>query len=304
MTAGTVLGKVEVCRNDQLHGLHFLFGQVVFRHRNIALFDFAVGSVLPCVKPHVRLFGIGTLIDQFCRRMAMHGIVHLVLYLRKELFCGQRIAVIIQRSSVNVSEFLIEVALRNANLPDALQLLFKVFLGQDCAAVFQAFFIHGPALDSILLHDLICPDTEPHRPLVVHLEANRNNHLQIIVIHAASNLSATLILNYSEFPNSCRLVLLMVSINLFDMLIDGRKPHIVKGRHHLLRQPDVFILVAHLNAVLVLARRGNKGQVFRRRRTYQCRIFLFAFHLSPRFLPRSGQWRPAVRFLVLRFVQF
>ena len=234
----------------------------------------------------------------------MHGIVHLVLYLCKELFCGQCIAVIIQRSSVNVSEFLVEVALRNANLPDALQLLFKVFLGQDCAAVFQALLVHCPPLDSVLLHDLVRPDTEPHRPLVVHLEADRNNHLQIIVVHAASNLSATLILNYSEFPNRCRLVLLMVSINLFDMLIDGRKPHIVKGRHHLLRQPDVFIFVAHLNAVPVLPCGGNKGQVFRRRRTYQCRIFLFAFHLSPRFLPRSGQWRPAVRFLVLRFAQF
>ena len=252
----------------------------------------------------MRFFGIGTLIDQLCRRMAMHGIMHLVLHLCKELFCGQRIAVIIQRSGVNVSEFLVEVALRNANFPDTLQLLFKVFLGQDCAAVFQALFVHRPPLDGVLLHDLICPDTEPHRPLVVHLEADRNNHLQIIVVHAASNLSATLILNYSEFPNRCRLVLLMVSINLFDMLIDGRKPHIVKGRHHLLRQPDVFILVAHLNAVFVLARRGNKGQVFRRRRTCQCRIFLFVFHLSPRFLPRSGQWRPAVRFLVLRFAQF
>ena len=289
MTAGTVLGKVKVCRNDQFHGFHFILSQVVFRHRNIALFDFAVGSVLPCVKPHVRLFGIGTFIDQFCRRMAMHGIVHLILHLRKELFCGQCIAVIIQRSSVNISEFLVEVALRNANFPDALQLLFKVFLGQDCAAVFQTFFIHGPALDSILLHDLICPDTKPHRPLVIHLEADRNNHLQIIVVHAASNLSATLILNYSEFPNRCRLVLLMVSINLFDMLIDSRKPHIVKGRHHLLRQPDVFILVAHLDAVLILPRGGNKGQIFRRRRTYQRRILLFVFHLSPRFLPRSGQ---------------
>ena len=148
------------------------------------------------MKPHVRLFGIGTLIDQLCRRMAMHSIVHLVLHLCKELFCGQRVAVIIQRSSVNVSEFLVEIALRNADLPDTLQLLFKVFLGQDCATVFQAFFVHCPALDSILLHDLICPDTEPHRPLVVHLEADGNNCLKIIVSHLTRNLTASFILNY------------------------------------------------------------------------------------------------------------
>ena len=61
----------------------------------------------------------------------------------------------------------------------------------------------------------------------IHLETNGNDHLKIIVILTAADLPSSLCLNYSEFPNSCLLCQLSVSINLFDMLINSGKPNII-----------------------------------------------------------------------------
>ena len=68
------------------------------------------------------LVGIGPLIDQLCRRVAMHGIVHLVLDGLEEQPGRLGILVVIERRSIQVCHFLVELALRQANLPDLLQL--------------------------------------------------------------------------------------------------------------------------------------------------------------------------------------
>ena len=68
------------------------------------------------------LVGISSLIDQFCRRVAMHGIVHLVLDGLEEQPGRLGILVVIERRSIQVCHFLVKLALRQANLPDLLQL--------------------------------------------------------------------------------------------------------------------------------------------------------------------------------------
>ena len=45
------------------------------------------------------------------------------------------------------------------------------------------------------------------------------------------------------------------------MLIDCTNIHIIQSGHHLLCQPYIFILIAHLYAVLLITYRGNIGQV-------------------------------------------
>lgn len=90
----------------------------------------------------------------------------------------------------------------------------------------------------------ICPaHLELYDSLAIHLEANGNDHLKIIVILTAADLSSSLCLNYSEFPNSCLLCQLSVRINLFDMFIDGGESNIIQCRRHILRQPDILILM-------------------------------------------------------------
>ena len=46
------------------------------------------------------------------------------------------------------------------------------------------------------------------------------------------------------------------------MLIDCTNIHIVQCSHHLLCQPYILILIAHLYAALLITYRGNIGQVF------------------------------------------
>ena len=90
----------------------------------------------------------------------------------------------------------------------------------------------------------ICPaHLELYDSLAIHLEANGNDHLKIIVILTVADLPSSLCLNYSEFPNSCLLCQLSVRINLFDMFIDGGESNIIQCRRHILSQPDILILM-------------------------------------------------------------
>lgn len=48
------------------------------------------------------------------------------------------------------------------------------------------------------------------------------------------------------------------------MIIDRADVNIIQNRHHLLCQPDVLILIANFNAVLLIADGSNVRQVLRR----------------------------------------
>ena len=127
---------------------------------------------------------------------------------------------------------------------------------------FQPLHIHCPALNGVVLDNLPRPLAELHSTLIVHLEAHGNNHLQIIMRQFPIDLTSALGLNYPEFPDSCLLGQFAVRIDFFDMLVDRAHIHIIQRRHHLLRQPDVFILIAHFIACIALTRRSHKGQIF------------------------------------------
>lgn len=109
----------------------------------------------------------------------------------------------------------------------------------------------------------IGPLAELDRPVIVDLESNRNDHLQIVVLHLAANLTGALSLNYPEIPDSCLLCQLTILIDLLDVLIDCPNIHIIESRHHLLGQPDILILIAHFHALCTVTGSGHKGQVFR-----------------------------------------
>jgi len=56
----------------------------------------------------------------------------------------------------------------------------------------------------------------------------------------------------------------MIIKYIFYMLVDSGNTYIVQHCHHFLRQPDVFIFIAHFKALLVISRSGNKGKILRR----------------------------------------
>lgn len=78
----------------------------------------------------------------------------------------------------------------------------EVFFREHRAAVFQPLIIQGSALDGIVLDDTVHPLAELHGAVIIDLEANGDGHLQVVVQDVATDLTAALGLNYSEFPNS------------------------------------------------------------------------------------------------------
>ena len=114
---------------------------------------------------------------------------------------------------------------------------------------------------------------------VIHFESNGNNHLQVIMICFSLHLTRALCLNYSEFPNSCRLIQFAVSIYFFDMLVDYRQSNIIKCSHHLLRQLYILILITHFKIVLLVTDRINIGQIFCCAGT-DCYFIFFLFQIG------------------------
>ena len=73
-------------------------------------------------------------------------------------------------------------------------------------------------MNGVIFHDLSRPLAELYRPLIIHLEANGNNHLKIIVILAATDLTFSLGLNCQVFLDSCLRCKLAIRIDPIDVL--------------------------------------------------------------------------------------
>ena len=143
--------------------------------------DFPLGRTFPMGQPHVFLAVIGAIHDDFRRRLAVDGVVHLVLHGGEEPLGGRGGRVVVQRGGVDVGDLLVELALGQPDFPDLFQLAFKELIRQ-VAAVFEAFHIHGPALDGVVLDDLVGPLAELHGALVLDLEADGDDGLQAVVL--------------------------------------------------------------------------------------------------------------------------
>ena len=108
--------------------------------------------------------------DHLRRCLTVHGVVHLVLDCGKKALRGGCGCVVIQRGGVDVRNFLVELSLREPDLPDLFELPLEKLIGQG-ATVFEAFGIHRPALDGVILDDLVGPLAELHSALVFDFEA-------------------------------------------------------------------------------------------------------------------------------------
>ena len=79
----------------------------------------------------------------------------------------------------------------------------------------QPFIIHHPTFDGVVLVDLVYPFTELYGPLGIDLKAYGNDHLKVIVLGIACDLTRTFGLNYSEIPNSCGLFQFTIRVYSF-----------------------------------------------------------------------------------------
>ena len=84
--------------------------------------------------------------------------------------------------------------------------------------LFQAVNIHCPALNRMVFHDLTRPFAELHSTLIIHLKADCNNHLKIVMILLAADLPVTFGLNCQVFLDSCLRSEFPIRINALDVL--------------------------------------------------------------------------------------
>jgi hypothetical protein len=93
--------------------------------------NFTFWSVFPGSQPHIIFFVVRTIYDHFRSRPAMNSPMQLVLNCRKKALRGLSRYVIINGRSIDIGNFLIELTLTQTNLPDTLQLLFKILFTKD-----------------------------------------------------------------------------------------------------------------------------------------------------------------------------
>ena len=134
--------------------------------------------------------------------MSVNCIMHLVLNLCKELLCCFCCSVIIKCCCINVCYLLVKPTFGQTDFSNLLKQTAEVFYCKHRATIFQTLIIHGPAFNCVVPHNTIGPLAELYRSLIIHLKADCNNHLKIIVLCITSHLTRTFSLNYPEFPDS------------------------------------------------------------------------------------------------------
>ena len=169
-------GKHQILFSQVVQSPQLFFRQIVFGHAYIA---FANARTVPVGQPHVGLAAVRALLDQLCRRMAVDGVVHLVLHRGKKLLGDSRLRVVIHAGGIDVRNLLIEAALARADVLQPLRQLIKVIT--PFTGVFQALVIQHKAFDDELLQLGIGPLPKAHTSLAAHPKAQGQHHLQVVV---------------------------------------------------------------------------------------------------------------------------
>ena len=132
-------------------------------------------------QPHILFFGISPVIDDLRCGLCMYGPVQFILHGGKKTLGGLGCHVVVDGGCIDVSDLLVELALGETNLPNTLQLLFKILIGKDGTTAFQAFVIHGVALDGELLNDSSRPLAELYGTFGVYFVTDSNDCCKTVV---------------------------------------------------------------------------------------------------------------------------
>ena len=83
----------------------------------------------------------------------------------------------------------------------------------------------------MVFHDLTRPFAELHSTLIIHLKADCNNHLKIVMILLAADLPVTFGLNCQVFLDSCLRCKLAIRIDPIDVLRNRLLGYIIHRCH-------------------------------------------------------------------------
>ena len=141
-----------------------------------------LGRVLLGGQPHAVFRRIGARDDDLRRRLAVDGPVELVLHGGKETLGRGGGDIVVDGGRVDVRDFLVKLALAQADFPNPLELLLEVFFAEDGAVVLQSLVVHRVALDGEGLDDARGPLAELDGSLGVHLVADGDDGGEVVVL--------------------------------------------------------------------------------------------------------------------------
>ena len=162
----------------------------------------------------------------------MNGIMNLILDFLEKLNGDFRLGVIVNTGCVDFKHLSIKHLLGSADIADTLQQLLKV---SAATQIFQALIIQSKAFSHILLQNSRCPDAKLHTALRLHTVADRNDDIEIIVIHL---ISLTVSGSCCKICNNCFSLQFALSENVLDMSGNGRLVSLKQLCHLVNGQPN------------------------------------------------------------------
>ena len=108
--------------------------------------------------------------------------MQLVLHGGEKSLGGLRRDVVINRRCINIGDLLVELALGEADFPNALQLLFKISFGKYRTVILQALIVHRVALDVERLNNGIRPFAELHGAFRTYLVSDCDGRGEVVVL--------------------------------------------------------------------------------------------------------------------------
>ncbi len=103
-------------------------------------------------------------------------------------------------------------------------------------------------LDTSALIAASGPLPELRAPVAAHPETDREDGVEIVVLHLAGHFASALQTNYPEFPDSCLPAQFAFLENVHQMLVDRPPVLLEKLRDERLRQPKRLIFKPALHA--------------------------------------------------------
>jgi hypothetical protein len=107
--------------------------------------------------------------------------------------------IVVHGGRVDVRDLLVELALAQTDLADALELFLEVFFAKDGAVTFQALVVHRVALDREGLDDAGGPFAELHGALGVYLVADGDDGGEVVVLGV---VGFAVVGSYSKLSNN------------------------------------------------------------------------------------------------------
>ena len=196
---------------------------------------------------------VGFLVDDFCCRLPLDGIVETILNHGIEFPCGIGIPVIVYATlCIDVRNLLPNTAFTGTNGAYPFQQFTEIVFPEYGGTLFQTVIVQNKSFLNIFIQDFGSPLAKLGSLDRIDTVAYGNNGIEIVEIGRTFHCSCSFFLNYFHFGNSCFFAQLALFVNVVQMFADGRDTYIKQGCHCLLSEPNGFILDDGLHLSLII----------------------------------------------------